>query len=133
LEELIESKPTARGQILTKFLGLETLKQKEEICKNIQSEWSKKLVSNQYNTIQLETEIETFTEQITDSENQIITQEGILKTNETNLKELESKKEDALRRRNNDIDQELIRTNPDQLRRDIETLTNAKNTYGKCC
>ncbi len=128
LEELIESKPTARGQILTKFLGLETLKQKEEICKNIQSEWSKKLVSNQYNTIQLETEIETFTEQITDSENQIITQEGILKTNETNLKELESKKEDALRRRNNDIDQELIRTNPDQLRRDIETLTNAKNT-----
>ena len=126
LEELIESKPTARGQILTKFLGLETLKQKEEICKSIQSEWSKKLVSNQYNTIQLETEIETFTEQISDAENQIITQEGVLKTNETNLKELETKKEDALRRRNNDIDQELIRTNPDQLKRDIETLTNAK-------
>jgi len=126
LEELIESKPTARGQILTKFLGLETLKQKEEICKNIQSEWSKKLISNQYNIVQLETDIETFTEQITDSENQIVKQEGELKTNETNLKELEAKKEDALRRRNNDIDQELIRTNPDQLRRDIETLNNAK-------
>ena len=128
LEELIESKPTARGQILTKFLGLETLKQKEEICKNIQSEWSKKLISNQYNIVQLETDIETFTEQITDSENQIVKQEGELKTNETNLKELEAKKEDALRRRNNDIDQELIRTNPDQLRRDIETLNNAKTS-----
>jgi hypothetical protein len=35
LEQLIESKPTARGQILTKFLGLESLKQKEEIAKEI--------------------------------------------------------------------------------------------------
>ena len=36
LEELIESKPTARGQILTKFLGLEILKEKDDICKTIQ-------------------------------------------------------------------------------------------------
>ena len=30
LEDLIEAKPTARGQVLTKFLGLEALKEKEE-------------------------------------------------------------------------------------------------------
>ena len=53
LEELINSKPTARGQILTKFLGLEALKAKEEKCKEIYSEWSKKLVSNTYNIVQL--------------------------------------------------------------------------------
>lgn len=126
LEELIESKPTARGQILTKFLGLETLKQKEDICKNIQSEWSKTIVSNRYNILDVEGEIETFKQQITDSENEIIKQQGELKTNETNLESLEAKKEDALKRRNNDIDQELIRTNPDQLRRDITDLTSAK-------
>lgn len=126
LEELIESKPTARGQILTKFLGLETLKQKEDICKNIQSEWSKTIVSNRYNILDVESEIETFKQQITDSENEIVKQQGELKTNETNLESLEAKKEDALKRRNNDIDQELIRTNPDQLKRDITDLTSAK-------
>jgi len=126
LEELIESKPTARGQILTKFLGLETLKQKEDICKNIQSEWSKTIVSNRYNILDVEGEIETFKQQITDSENEIVKQQGELKTNETNLESLELKKEDALKRRNNDIDQELIRTNPDQLKRDITDLTSAK-------
>ena len=126
LEELIESKPTARGQILTKFLGLETLKQKEDICKNIQSEWSKTIVSNRYNILDVEGEIETFKQQITDSENEIVKQQGELKTNETNLESLELKKEDALKRRNNDIDQELIRTNPDQLKKDITDLTSAK-------
>ena len=35
IEELIDSKPTARGQILTRFLGLEALKIKEEKCKEI--------------------------------------------------------------------------------------------------
>ena len=53
LEELIDSKPTARGQILTRFLGLEALKTKEEKCKDIYNEWSKKLVSNTYNIVQL--------------------------------------------------------------------------------
>ena len=33
LEELIDSKPTARGQIFTKFIGLDALKEKEEVCK----------------------------------------------------------------------------------------------------
>jgi DNA repair exonuclease SbcCD ATPase subunit len=126
LEELIESKPTARGQILTKFLGLETLKQKEEICKNIQSEWSKNLISSQYNIVQLETDIESYREQITDSENNITKQQGELQTNETNLLTLETKKEESLKRRNNDIDQELIRTNPDQIRVDINALSVSK-------
>jgi hypothetical protein len=49
LEDLIDSKPTARGQILTKFLGLESLKEKEDICKKMYSAWSKNLVSNSNN------------------------------------------------------------------------------------
>lgn len=126
LEQLIESKPTERGQILTKFLGLETLKEKEEICKNIQSEWSKKLISNQYNIIQLESDIEEYHQQIVTSDNDIKKQEDDLSNNQRNLELLELKKEDALRRRNNDIDQELIKTNPDQLRKDIADLTSAK-------
>jgi len=127
LEQLIESKPTERGQILTKFLGLENLKEKEEICKNIQSEWSKKLISNQYNIIQLESDIEDFHQQIVTSDDEIKKQQNELEENQKTLGTLELKKEDALRRRNNDIDQELIKTNPDQINRDINDLTKSKN------
>ena len=44
LEQLIESKPTARGQILTKFMGLESLRNKEDIAKEMYNEWSRKIV-----------------------------------------------------------------------------------------
>lgn len=128
LEELIESKPTSRGQILTKFLGLETLKQKEDICKEIQSEWSKKLTSVNYNTIQLDADIQTYNEEIETNQNNIVKYSGELTTTEENLKILENKKEDALTRRNNDIDQELIKTNPDQLKSDIAAFNISKTS-----
>lgn len=126
LEELIESKPTARGQILTKFLGLETLKQKEDICKEIQSEWSKKLTSANYNTTQLESDIQTYKDEIETNENNIVKYQDDLLVTQTNLTALEDKKEDALKRRNNDIDQELIRTNPDQIKADINAFSVSK-------
>ena len=57
LEELLESKPTARGQVLSRFMGLEFLKRKEEVGKEIYSEFSKSKMSNVYNTEELKTEI----------------------------------------------------------------------------
>ena len=50
LEDLLEAKPTARGQVLSRFLGLEFLKKKEETGKEIYSEFSKGMLSNVYNT-----------------------------------------------------------------------------------
>ena len=35
LEELLEAKPTARGQVLSRFMGLEFLKRKEEVAKEV--------------------------------------------------------------------------------------------------
>ena len=55
LEELIDSKPTARGQVLSRFMGLDFLKRKEEAAKEIYSEFSKTMMSNIYNTEQLKT------------------------------------------------------------------------------
>jgi DNA repair exonuclease SbcCD ATPase subunit len=126
LEELIESKPTARGQILTKFLGLETLKDKEDICKTIQSEWSKKLVSNSHNLVDLESEITLFKESIDNNNDEIKRLSGELVSTEKRLKKLESRKDEVQLKRNNDIDQELIKTNPDQIKKDIGTLNVSK-------
>jgi DNA repair exonuclease SbcCD ATPase subunit len=65
LEDLLESKPTARGQVLSRFLGLEFLKKKEETGKEIYSEFSKGMISNVYNTETLKQDNESSTTEIT--------------------------------------------------------------------
>ncbi len=127
LEELIESKPTARGQILTKFLGLESLKQKEDICKEMYNDWSKKLVSNTYNVKDLEDTNVTLQESISNSENEILRLTSFLEETEKSLKKLEEKRDEKLSSKNNDVDQELIRTNPTLLKGEIDALVLKRN------
>ena len=122
LEELIESKPTARGQILTKFMGLESLKEKEEVAKNIYNDWSKKLISNTHNIAQLEIDNQTHNESITNSEEQLGILVNQLDEHTKTLKSLEDKRDELLGSRNNNIDNELINTNPTQLQSDIDDL-----------
>ena len=131
LEELIDSKPTARGQILTRFLGLEALKQKEEICKNMYSEWSKKLISNTYNIVQLELDNATYQTSIDDSNTEITRLGKELKEHETKLKELQDKRDKLLSSMNNTIDQDLINTNPDTVKKDITDLTKKRDEAKK--
>ena len=126
LEELIESKPTARGLILTKFLGLEILKEKEEICKTIQSEWSKKLISNNHNVNDLETEITTFQEGTDENKSETHRLENETTKTQSSLKDAENKRDELLSKRNTDIDQDLIRTNTSQIKVDIGNLEKQK-------
>ena len=131
LEQLIESKPTARGQILTKFMGLESLRTKEEIAKNIYNDWSKKLISNTYNITQLEIDNGNYRDSITNSENEIERHKIELKNLEKHLKDLETRKDEVLGSRNNDIDQELIKTNPTLLQREIDDLVSQRDVSKK--
>jgi DNA repair exonuclease SbcCD ATPase subunit len=131
LEELIDSKPTARGQILTKFLGLESLKQKEEICKNIYNDWSKKLVSNTNNIIDLQTKSEQYTKDIETSELNIISLEKDLVNFNNKLTDLSDKRDETLKKRNNNIDHDLIKINPDTLKKEIVELESKKNEIEK--
>ena len=128
LEELIESKPTARGQILTKFLGLESLKAKEEIAKEIYNDWSKKLVSNTYNKVTLELDITNYKESLGNSENEIERLTKELDKFQKELEKLEGKRDEVFLKRNNDVDRELINTNPTLLQREINDLTTQRNT-----
>ena len=127
LEELIESKPTARGQILTKFMGLESLKAKEEIAKEMYNDWSKKLVSNTYNKVSLESDNETHKESITNSESEIKRLNKELGKFEKDLEKLENKRDEVFLKRNNDVDRELINTNPVLLQREVTFLLTQKN------
>ena len=131
LEELIESKPTARGQILTKFMGLESLKAKEEIAKEIYNDLSKKLISNTYNKVTLESDINTFKESIVTSESEIDRLTKDLGRFEKELEKLEKKRDEVFLKRNNDVDRELINTNPVLLQREIDLLTTQRNLSQK--
>ena len=48
LESLIDAKPTERGNIFYRFIGLELLREKEKVCKNLYNTWSRTLISNTY-------------------------------------------------------------------------------------
>lgn len=131
LEQLIESKPTARGQILTKFLGLESLRTKEEIAKEIHNNWSKTLISNTFNKVQLENEINTSEQSISNSENEINKLNKELTKTQKNLNKLEKERDDNLSARNNDVERELINTNPTLLKREIDDLMRQKDISQK--
>ena len=131
LEQLIESKPTARGQILTKFMGLESLKVKEDIARGIYNDWSRKLVSNTYNITQLEIDNTNYQDSITNSDNENERLNGELTRLDKHLKESEGRRDIVLGSRNNDIDRELINTNPTLLEREINDLKTVKNASQK--
>lgn len=122
LEELIDSKPTARGQTLTKFLGLENLKVKEDIARGMYLNWSKGLISNTHNKTQLTIDNETYTLSITTSEEDIERLKGELVSSEKELKQLGEERDELNRQKNNDVDMDLVRTNPETLKREVAEL-----------
>jgi DNA repair exonuclease SbcCD ATPase subunit len=121
LEELIDSKPTARGQVLSRFMGLDFLKRKEEAAKEIYSDFSKGMLSNIYSSEQLKTDNQTSKETI----------DTLTETNQTLDTQLEDVKgritkgqeyRDGLLKSKHNIDNDLISVSPDKVQEDINTL-----------
>ena len=127
LEELLEAKPTARGQVLSRFLGLEFLKKKEEYGKEIYSQFSKSMLSNVYNTESLKQEINSLGEEIVRLNSQIEeANKGIVDV-DSRLQKGQDYKENLLKTKFNDLDQELVVLNPVALDNDIFDASNKVN------
>ena len=112
LESLLEAKPTARGQVLSRFLGLDTIKKKEEIGKEVYSEYSKGMLSNVFNIEQLKTDI-------TNYEKNIGLLEDANKENKVKLSDVDEKikigekyRDNLLKTKHSDIDKELVIFDP---------------------
>ena len=121
MEELIDSKPTARGQVLSRFMGLDFLKRKEEAAKEIYSDFSKGMLSNIYSSEQLKTDNQTSKETI----------DTLTETNQTLDTQLEEAKSriifgqkyrDGLLNSKHNIDNELVMVSPDKVQEEINTL-----------
>jgi DNA repair exonuclease SbcCD ATPase subunit len=128
LEELLEAKPTARGQVLSRFLGLEFLKIKETTGKELQSDFSKTMMSNIYSTEKLKQDndenggkIAEFTER-----NKAIDLE-IKDVKERIVKGIEYR-DSLVSQKHTDIDQEIAVLNVGTLETEINGLMSQKET-----
>jgi DNA repair exonuclease SbcCD ATPase subunit len=122
LEELLESKPTARGQVLSRFMGLEFLKKKEEVSKEIYSEFSKQKLSNIYSSEQLkddtiahETTIQTLNTQIDESKKELSNAEDATVKGKTY-------RDDMLKKKHTNIDKEISLLNPEKTQEEINII-----------
>jgi len=120
LEDILDAKPTARGQVLGKFLGLEFLKKKEETGKEIYSEFSKGMMSNVYNTETLKQEIQTANDNIIQRESEIEDSGNKMIDVDKRLQKGQEYKDDLLKSKYTDIDRELVIMNPLNIKREIE-------------
>ncbi len=129
LEELLESKPTARGQVLSRFMGLEFLKRKEEVAKEIYSEFSKQKLSNIYSSEQLKDDITTHENSIQDLKNQITESKTELLANEDSLTKGKTYRDDMLRKKHTNIDKEISLLNPTKTQEEINEIEFEKKGY----
>ena len=124
LEDLLEAKPTARGQVLTRFLGLEFLRKKEETGKEIYSEFSKGMMSNVYNTQSLKQQISEYELEIDNLTKE--SEDAKIKTQDVDnrLQKGQEYKDNLLKSKFSDLDQELVIMNPEKLDSEINELEN---------
>ena len=122
LEDLIHTLPTQKGKLLSKFIGLEVIEQKEEIVKELKSAWAKNLKSDQYNSGDLTKEINDLGVKIkglTDDTDFCNTELDKLKVDITETNSIK----DTLLSQKIVIDTEIIRLRPEDIDREIDAIT----------
>jgi len=131
LEDLIDSKPTARGQVLSRFMGLEFLKRKEDAAKEVFSEFSKSMISNVHNSEQLKTEIENCKNGIQEHKNTIGERQSELIDVQNRIIKGQEYRDGLLKNKHTDIDKEISMVQPAQVKSEIADLNFKKDVVVK--
>ena len=131
LEDLIDSKPTARGQVLSRFMGLEFLKKKEETAKEIFGEFTKSMISNVYNSEQLKSDIESHQNTISDNKNLISEKQNELIDVQNRIIKGQEYRDGLLKNKHTDIDREISLLQPNAVKSDIADLNFQKDVVVK--
>ena len=128
LEGLIDAKPTARGQVVSRFMGLDYLKRKEEVAKTIYSEFSKGMMSNIYNTEQLKSDNEKLDTEIIEIKNDNKKLNDELSTIKKRMVDGQNYRDGLLKEKFNDIDSEISKLIPSKLEVEINEYKLKRNT-----
>lgn len=123
LGNLLRMGQTDKGKLFSRWLGLLTIEEKEKIAKDLWKKESQTLLSNTYNKVSLETEINDMKIVIDNDNKSIIeSQEKMNKAND-NIEKYNKEKLDIIKNRK-EIKEELIRA-------DVTTIENHTNYCNK--
>ena len=113
LFDIIKAKPTERGQLLSRFLGLEIFEQKEETAKKMYSDWRLKSKIDKYSSVTLQILIEDNEKIILESQVKLDLLKEELSRISTEKSKVVSEKEQLLRYYYRDIDQSMVNLTED--------------------
>ena len=129
LEDLIDTKPTERGKLLTRFIGLEPIEKKEDACRKLYNEFTKKMTSNTYNISDLQSGIDEQNIKVEQTNSLLIVMDNSLIKLKSDIATLGDKRDEVLGKKYK-IDDEIMKINVDELNTDIDKLT-AKGVIAK--
>ncbi len=128
LDSLIDLTTTESGKLLTRFIGLEIIEQKEAQAREMYNAFAKTMKSNTYNTATLTEEIEEHVKTIASlKELEIKSREELVNEKDKQNKLNEDKI--ALVEKKDKIDVEILTLNPSKLEKEIETITETGQGY----
>jgi exonuclease SbcC len=128
LIDLIDTKPTERGKILTRFIGLEPIEMKHDVAKKMHNEFTKTMKSNIYDLITLQDEIATHKGNI-ELCNTLLADNKKKLANTTKEIEKQNKNKEDLIGSKHHIDDEINSINPEKLVSEIKDITDRGVIY----
>jgi DNA repair exonuclease SbcCD ATPase subunit len=128
LEELIDSKPTARGQVLSRFMGLDFIKKKEDTCKEIYSEFSKSMISNVYSSEKLKSDNDGYNIKIEQLLNDNTIQQSNLIDVQNRIIKGQEYRDTLLKSKHTDIDIEISNIIPERIESEIIGIKTQKQS-----
>ena len=123
LDKIVDTKPTERGKIFNKLIGLEPIEIKLDVVRKMYNEFSKKMLSNTFNIIELGDENETLQESIELSNTSLIKRGDEDEANKLEKIRLDSKL-DEYHGKKITIDEELINLDISEVNIDITNNIN---------
>jgi DNA repair exonuclease SbcCD ATPase subunit len=130
LDDLIKTKPTERGRILTKFIGLEFFREKEKIAKKKHQEWKETSKLYHNNSQDILGRIEVEQTKIKDNQEFIKSLEVSLRGKQQLLKEFDEER-DRLNSIRVNVDTELYKLDEDLIISGIDKVKNFIETKKK--
>lgn len=121
LDDLIKTKPTERGRILTRFIGLEYFREKEKIGKNLYDEWQVTSKIHKYSLEDINKDLVQYNTQIEEIQFMMNAEQSTV----DNLKQeidTTTKKREALINQRIPVDIELYKVNEEEIKTAISGL-----------
>ena len=122
LDDLIKTKPTERGRILTRFIGLEFFREKEKIAKKKYTEWKEKAKLYHHTTADINSQIDVEKQKIEDNQLMINSQQTRVDEMKSTIESKNNEIETLFKKRYNDVDTELYKSSEESIQSGINVL-----------